>query len=37
MTEEEFDRFYQALIEAETVPLREFEKDIFSKAACQLK
>ncbi|GIN11237.1 methylenetetrahydrofolate--tRNA-(uracil-5-)-methyltransferase TrmFO [Shouchella clausii] len=29
MTEEEFDRFYQALIEAETVPLREFEKDIF--------
>ena len=24
MTEEEFDRFYQALIEAETVPLREY-------------
>lgn len=29
MTEEEFDRFYQALIEAETVPLKEFEKEIF--------
>ncbi|MEC2076990.1 FADH(2)-oxidizing methylenetetrahydrofolate--tRNA-(uracil(54)-C(5))-methyltransferase TrmFO [Metabacillus fastidiosus] len=29
MTEEEFDRFYEALIEAETVPLKEFEKEIF--------
>ncbi|MBM7837639.1 methylenetetrahydrofolate--tRNA-(uracil-5-)-methyltransferase [Alkalihalobacillus xiaoxiensis] len=29
MTEEEFNRFYDALVEAETVPLREFEKDIF--------
>jgi methylenetetrahydrofolate--tRNA-(uracil-5-)-methyltransferase len=29
MTEEEFDRFYDALIEAETVPLKEFEKEIF--------
>lgn len=29
MTEEEFNRFYDALIEAETVPLREFEKEIF--------
>lgn len=29
MTEEEFDRFYEALVEAETVPLREFEKEIF--------
>ncbi|WP_429662565.1 FADH(2)-oxidizing methylenetetrahydrofolate--tRNA-(uracil(54)-C(5))-methyltransferase TrmFO [Bacillus gobiensis] len=29
MTEEEFDRFYNALIEAETVPLKEFEKEIF--------
>ncbi|HZH58153.1 MAG TPA: FADH(2)-oxidizing methylenetetrahydrofolate--tRNA-(uracil(54)-C(5))-methyltransferase TrmFO [Metabacillus sp.] len=29
MTEEEFDRFYEALIAAETVPLREFEKEIF--------
>lgn len=29
MTEEEFDRFYDALITAETVPLKEFEKEIF--------
>ncbi|MDN4523433.1 FADH(2)-oxidizing methylenetetrahydrofolate--tRNA-(uracil(54)-C(5))-methyltransferase TrmFO [Fictibacillus fluitans] len=29
MTEEEFDRFYEALIHAETVPLKEFEKEIF--------
>ncbi|MGD6816179.1 FADH(2)-oxidizing methylenetetrahydrofolate--tRNA-(uracil(54)-C(5))-methyltransferase TrmFO [Metabacillus sp. 84] len=29
MNEEEFDRFYEALIEAETVPLKEFEKEIF--------
>lgn len=29
MTKEEFDRFYQALITAETVPLKEFEKEIF--------
>ncbi|PEL26384.1 FADH(2)-oxidizing methylenetetrahydrofolate--tRNA-(uracil(54)-C(5))-methyltransferase TrmFO [Bacillus toyonensis] len=29
MTEEEFDRFYKALIAAETVPLKEFEKEIF--------
>lgn len=29
MTEEEFDRFYEALINAETVPLKEFEKQIF--------
>lgn len=29
MTEEEFDRFYDALVEAEVVPLREFEKNIF--------
>ncbi|MDQ0253723.1 methylenetetrahydrofolate--tRNA-(uracil-5-)-methyltransferase [Evansella vedderi] len=29
MTEEEFDRFYNALIEAETVPLKEFEKEMF--------
>ncbi|MFA9456105.1 FADH(2)-oxidizing methylenetetrahydrofolate--tRNA-(uracil(54)-C(5))-methyltransferase TrmFO [Halalkalibacter sp. AB-rgal2] len=29
MTEEEFDRFYEALILAETVPLKEFEKEIF--------
>ncbi|MDT3493088.1 FADH(2)-oxidizing methylenetetrahydrofolate--tRNA-(uracil(54)-C(5))-methyltransferase TrmFO [Bacillus toyonensis] len=29
MTEEEFDRCYEALIAAETVPLKEFEKEIF--------
>ncbi|MBC6971909.1 MULTISPECIES: FADH(2)-oxidizing methylenetetrahydrofolate--tRNA-(uracil(54)-C(5))-methyltransferase TrmFO [unclassified Bacillus (in: firmicutes)] len=29
MTEEEFDRFYDALIAAETVPLKEFEKEVF--------
>jgi len=29
MTEEEFDCFYEALIAAETVPLKEFEKEIF--------
>ncbi|MBM7552761.1 FADH(2)-oxidizing methylenetetrahydrofolate--tRNA-(uracil(54)-C(5))-methyltransferase TrmFO [Thalassobacillus pellis] len=29
MSEEEFERFYQALTAAETVPLKEFEKEIF--------
>ncbi|CAM3355604.1 FADH(2)-oxidizing methylenetetrahydrofolate--tRNA-(uracil(54)-C(5))-methyltransferase TrmFO [Marinicrinis lubricantis] len=29
MTEEEFDRFYDALITAETAPLKEFEKEVF--------
>lgn len=29
MTEEEFNVFYEALISAETVPLKEFEKEIF--------
>lgn len=29
MTEEEFDRFYDALLEAEVVPLKEFEKEIY--------
>ncbi|WP_141431186.1 FADH(2)-oxidizing methylenetetrahydrofolate--tRNA-(uracil(54)-C(5))-methyltransferase TrmFO [Bacillus sp. 03113] len=29
MTEEEFERFYNALISAEVVPLKEFEKEIF--------
>jgi methylenetetrahydrofolate--tRNA-(uracil-5-)-methyltransferase len=29
MTEEEFDRFYDALISAEVVPLKEFEKEIY--------
>ncbi|MDQ0337254.1 methylenetetrahydrofolate--tRNA-(uracil-5-)-methyltransferase [Caldalkalibacillus uzonensis] len=29
MSEEEFDRFYEALISAESVPLKEFEKEIY--------
>lgn len=29
MTEEEFERFYEALVSAETVPLKEFEKEVF--------
>jgi methylenetetrahydrofolate--tRNA-(uracil-5-)-methyltransferase len=29
MTEEEFNRFYDALVAAETVPLKEFEKEVF--------
>jgi methylenetetrahydrofolate--tRNA-(uracil-5-)-methyltransferase len=29
MTEEEFDRFYEALVSAETVPLKPFEKEIY--------
>ncbi|UTH17314.1 FADH(2)-oxidizing methylenetetrahydrofolate--tRNA-(uracil(54)-C(5))-methyltransferase TrmFO [Macrococcus epidermidis] len=29
MTEEEFKRFYDALLEAEVVPLKEFEKEIY--------
>lgn len=29
MTEEEFNTFYNALIHAETVPLKEFEKEVF--------
>ncbi len=29
MTEEEFNHFYEALISAETVPLKEFEKEVF--------
>jgi methylenetetrahydrofolate--tRNA-(uracil-5-)-methyltransferase len=29
MTEEEFNRFYEALITAETAPLKEFEKEVF--------
>jgi len=29
MTEEEFDRFYEALVTAETVPLKDFEKEIY--------
>ncbi|WP_020615297.1 FADH(2)-oxidizing methylenetetrahydrofolate--tRNA-(uracil(54)-C(5))-methyltransferase TrmFO [Paenibacillus daejeonensis] len=29
MTEEEFERFYEALVEAETAALKEFEKEIY--------
>ncbi|MBM7644346.1 methylenetetrahydrofolate--tRNA-(uracil-5-)-methyltransferase [Scopulibacillus daqui] len=29
MTEEEFDRFYEALVSAETVTLKDFEKEVF--------
>ena len=29
MTREEFDRFYEELINAETVPIREFEQEIY--------
>lgn len=29
MTEQQFDRFYDALISAEVVPLKEFEKEIY--------
>ncbi|WP_223700245.1 FADH(2)-oxidizing methylenetetrahydrofolate--tRNA-(uracil(54)-C(5))-methyltransferase TrmFO [Sutcliffiella deserti] len=29
MTEEQFNTFYEALVAAETVPLKEFEKEIF--------
>jgi len=29
MTEEEFDRFYEALVTAEVAPLKEFEKEIY--------
>ncbi|CAN7431172.1 FADH(2)-oxidizing methylenetetrahydrofolate--tRNA-(uracil(54)-C(5))-methyltransferase TrmFO [Rossellomorea sp. LjRoot5] len=29
MTESEFNRFYEALISAETVPVKEFEKEVF--------
>lgn len=29
MNEDEYDRFYEALIQAESVPLKEFEKEIY--------
>jgi methylenetetrahydrofolate--tRNA-(uracil-5-)-methyltransferase len=37
MSEEEFDRFYEALISAETVPLKEFEKEIFFEGCMPLE
>ena len=38
MTEEEFNRFYDAVLEAEVAPVNEFEKrKIFLKVVCLLK
>ncbi|GAK00307.1 tRNA:m(5)U-54 MTase gid [Geomicrobium sp. JCM 19055] len=38
MTEDEFNTFYDALVAAETVPLKEFEKKMFFlKVVCLLK
>lgn len=37
MTEEEFNTFYEALIAAETVPLKEFEKEIFFEGCMPLE
>lgn len=37
MTEDEFNRFYTALIDAETVPLREFEKEIFFESCMPIE
>lgn len=37
MTEDEFNRFYAALIDAETVPLREFEKEIFFESCMPIE
>lgn len=37
MTKEEFERFYNALISAETVPLREFEKEIYFESCMPIE
>ena len=37
MTEEEFNRFYDALLEAEVVPLKEFEKEIYFEGCMPLE
>lgn len=37
MTKEEFERFYDALISAETVPLREFEKEIYFESCMPIE
>ncbi len=37
MTEEEFDRFHEALTSAETVPLKNLKKKFSLKVACRLK
>lgn len=37
LTEEEFDRFYDALITGETVPIKDFEKEIFFEGCMPLE
>ena len=37
MTEEEFNRFYDAVLEAEVAPVNEFEKENILKGVCLLK
>lgn len=37
MSEEEFDRFYEALTTAEAVPLKEFEKEIYFEGCMPLE
>lgn len=37
MSEEEFNRFYESLIAGETVPLKEFEKEIFFEGCMPLE
>ena len=37
MTEEEFNRFYDAVLEAEVAPVNEFEKKNILKDVCHLK
>jgi len=37
MTEGEFDRFYDALVSAETVPLRDFEKEIYFESCMPIE
>lgn len=37
MTEAEFNRFYEVLVSSETVPLREFEKEIFFESCMPIE
>ena len=37
MTEEEFNRFYDAVLAAEVAPVNEFEKENILKDVCHLK
>ncbi|PWA13493.1 methylenetetrahydrofolate--tRNA-(uracil(54)-C(5))-methyltransferase (FADH(2)-oxidizing) TrmFO [Pueribacillus theae] len=37
MTEEEFNHFYDVLVSSETVPLREFEKEIFFESCMPIE